>query len=118
MEAKPLFNMQKALVQPFQMCMLDIPLSVQEDDVSTTLVLGGGGGGEPVMVRGGGGGGQLCRDQREIKSQDHPPVLAILGGFWGQLRLAEDVSGCVCVSGHTSNRADAGAPPVCGSCAD
>uniref|UniRef100_A0A8D0BVB3 Ral guanine nucleotide dissociation stimulator n=1 Tax=Salvator merianae TaxID=96440 RepID=A0A8D0BVB3_SALMN len=35
MEAKPLFNMQKALVQPFQMCMLDIPLSVQDYDSST-----------------------------------------------------------------------------------
>ncbi|XP_044295973.1 ral guanine nucleotide dissociation stimulator isoform X4 [Varanus komodoensis] len=35
MEAKPLFSMQKALVQPFQMCMLDIPLSVQDDDSST-----------------------------------------------------------------------------------
>lgn len=35
MEAKPLFNVQKALVQPVQMCMLDIPLSVQDDDVST-----------------------------------------------------------------------------------
>lgn len=34
MEAKPLFNVQKALVQPVQMCMLDIPLSVQDDDVS------------------------------------------------------------------------------------
>lgn len=40
MEAKALFNMQKALVQPFQMCMLDIPLSVQED----YEVSGGGGG--------------------------------------------------------------------------
>ncbi|XP_029142577.1 ral guanine nucleotide dissociation stimulator [Protobothrops mucrosquamatus] len=27
--------MQKALVQPFQMCMLDIPLSVQDDDFGT-----------------------------------------------------------------------------------
>ncbi|CAM5163764.1 unnamed protein product [Eretmochelys imbricata] len=35
MEAKPLFNVQKALVQPMQMCMLDIPLSVQDDDSST-----------------------------------------------------------------------------------
>nr|XP_009664051.1 PREDICTED: ral guanine nucleotide dissociation stimulator [Struthio camelus australis] len=35
MEAKPLFNVQKALVQPVQMCMLDIPLSVQDDDSST-----------------------------------------------------------------------------------
>lgn len=35
MEAKPLFNVQKALMQPVQMCMLDIPLSVQDDDVST-----------------------------------------------------------------------------------
>lgn len=41
MEAKPLFNVQKALVQPVQMCMLDIPLSVQDDDVSR------GGRGEP-----------------------------------------------------------------------
>ncbi|KAL8174706.1 UNVERIFIED_CONTAM: hypothetical protein K2H54_051628 [Gekko kuhli] len=32
MEAKALFNMQKALVQPFQMCMLDIPLSVQDEE--------------------------------------------------------------------------------------
>ncbi|XP_025067070.1 ral guanine nucleotide dissociation stimulator isoform X3 [Alligator sinensis] len=35
MEAKPLFNVQKALMQPVQMCMLDIPLSVQDDDSST-----------------------------------------------------------------------------------
>ncbi|KAM6431188.1 ral guanine nucleotide dissociation stimulator isoform X1 [Python bivittatus] len=35
METKPLFSMQKALVQPFQMCMLDIPLSVQDDDSAT-----------------------------------------------------------------------------------
>lgn len=38
MEAKPLFNVQKALVQPVQMCMLDIPLSVQDDDVSRRQV--------------------------------------------------------------------------------
>ncbi|KAM3825730.1 ral guanine nucleotide dissociation stimulator isoform 3-T3 [Vipera latastei] len=35
MESKPLFSMQKALVQPFQMCMLDIPLSVQDEESST-----------------------------------------------------------------------------------
>ncbi|KAJ7406341.1 hypothetical protein WISP_134346 [Willisornis vidua] len=39
MEAKPLFNVQKALVQPVQMCMLDIPLSVQDDDVPWGIVL-------------------------------------------------------------------------------
>ncbi|XP_062816772.1 ral guanine nucleotide dissociation stimulator isoform X3 [Anolis carolinensis] len=32
MEPKPLFCMQKALVQPFQMCMLDIPLSLQHSE--------------------------------------------------------------------------------------
>ncbi|OPJ67725.1 ral guanine nucleotide dissociation stimulator isoform E [Patagioenas fasciata monilis] len=37
MEAKPLFNVQKALVQPVQMCMLDIPLSVQDDDLDPDL---------------------------------------------------------------------------------
>ncbi|XP_030063615.1 ral guanine nucleotide dissociation stimulator isoform X2 [Microcaecilia unicolor] len=35
MEAKPLFNLQKALMQPVRMCMLDISLSAQEDDSST-----------------------------------------------------------------------------------
>nr|XP_056716471.1 ral guanine nucleotide dissociation stimulator isoform X2 [Euleptes europaea] len=40
MEAKALFNMQKALVQPFQMCMLDIPLSVQDDEDSSTQEIG------------------------------------------------------------------------------
>uniref|UniRef100_A0A8C5SPD9 Ral guanine nucleotide dissociation stimulator n=1 Tax=Laticauda laticaudata TaxID=8630 RepID=A0A8C5SPD9_LATLA len=40
MESKPLFSMQKALVQPFQMCMLDIPLSVQDDDDSSTQEIG------------------------------------------------------------------------------
>lgn len=49
MEAKPLFNVQKALVQPVQMCMLDIPLSVQDDDVSRRL-------GDTVGVRGAAGG--------------------------------------------------------------
>lgn len=51
MEAKPLFNVQKALVQPVQMCMLDIPLSVQDDDVS-----GRRGGCQPLRgLRGQGG---------------------------------------------------------------
>lgn len=44
MEAKPLFNVQKALVQPVQMCMLDIPLSVQDDDVSSRRGARGHGG--------------------------------------------------------------------------
>ncbi|XP_060613094.1 ral guanine nucleotide dissociation stimulator isoform X1 [Anolis sagrei] len=43
MEPKPLFCMQKALVQPFQMCMLDIPLSLQhsqEEYYSSTQEIG------------------------------------------------------------------------------
>ncbi|XP_074150104.1 ral guanine nucleotide dissociation stimulator isoform X6 [Sminthopsis crassicaudata] len=35
MEGRPLFNVQKALVQPMQVFMLDIPLSVQDDESST-----------------------------------------------------------------------------------
>lgn len=60
MEAKPLFNVQKALVQPVQMCMLDIPLSVQDDDVSR-----GQASRQPVFgSRGGVGvqGAERCRD--------------------------------------------------------
>ncbi|XP_070614596.1 ral guanine nucleotide dissociation stimulator isoform X2 [Erythrolamprus reginae] len=36
MEAEPSSSMQKALAQPFQMCMLDIPLSLQDDEFQTT----------------------------------------------------------------------------------
>lgn len=55
MEAKPLFNVQKALVQPVQMCMLDIPLSVQDDDVSGRRGSRRprGGSGDGVGVQGG-----------------------------------------------------------------
>uniref|UniRef100_A0A8C5R529 Ral guanine nucleotide dissociation stimulator n=1 Tax=Leptobrachium leishanense TaxID=445787 RepID=A0A8C5R529_9ANUR len=35
MEMKPMFTLQKALLQPVKMCMLDMPLSVQDQESST-----------------------------------------------------------------------------------
>lgn len=72
MEAKPLFNVQKALVQPVQMCMLDIPLSVQDDDVST----------RQGSCRPGAGSGtrRVCEGQRGAVTppRHHPGVV----NFW------------------------------------
>lgn len=34
MEVKPVFTLQKALLQPVRMCMLDMPLSLQDQEVS------------------------------------------------------------------------------------
>lgn len=38
MEAKSVFSLQKALVQPVKMCMFDFPVSILEDLVSVQLV--------------------------------------------------------------------------------
>lgn len=88
MEAKPLFNVQKALVQPVQMCMLDIPLSVQDDDVSRRQascqpVFGSRDG---VGVR----GAERCRDPT--------PALAGSGELLAKLKMprAGTASRCDC----------------------
>lgn len=75
MEAKPLFNVQKALVQPVQMCMLDIPLSVQDDDVSRR---------QPEPAARGWGGGARGRE----RWPDPTPLLSGAGELLGKLRKA------------------------------
>lgn len=39
MEVKPAFTLQKALLQPVRMCMLDMPLSLQDQEVSKQCAL-------------------------------------------------------------------------------
>lgn len=72
-----MFNVQKALVQPMQMCMLDIPLSVQDDDVSTEKASKRG-----VLLEGVGMG----HKEPEGVFDPHPPIqpAAFLGTgkFW------------------------------------
>lgn len=82
MEAKPLFDMQKALVQPFQMCMLDIPLSVQDDDVST---LEGGTRLGELWLRGGGVGVVACAGRESSCAWEDASLEGRVGSFLGGL---------------------------------
>ena len=88
MEAKPLFNVQKALVQPVQMCMLDIPLSVQDDDVSSRRASR-----QPIF-----GFGDGVSAQGAERCRDPTPALSGGGELLAKLKMprAGTASRCDC----------------------